>query len=215
MSSHHVRRAARALAVAGKRRAQADPLVRGADWRTATVAAVGTDGMITTADGIPCRQADTYLLPVVGERCIITRSGAGSWLAIGRPVGTTSGLGTYKTYVPTVSGGGSATWSTSTGWYLQPAPGLCFFTAYCVASAAGSGSSPVMITGPLPLDRSARQIIPGHLGDSPLTNFLAVSFTGGSGATWDRLRKASGANMVGSDITSGAFLTVQGWYRTT
>lgn len=84
MSGHQTRRAARALAAAGQRRAQADPLVRGADWRTATVDTVGTDGTITTSDGIPCRRIQTYQAPAVGDQVVITRSGSGNWLAAGR-----------------------------------------------------------------------------------------------------------------------------------
>lgn len=68
---------------AAKRAAAADPVVRGADWRMATVATVGTDGTITTADGIKARRLASYLNPALGDLIIISQSGSGNWLAAG------------------------------------------------------------------------------------------------------------------------------------
>lgn len=91
MNTHHARRVARVLAAAGRRKAAADPLVRGADWRTATVATVGTDATVTTTDGVPCRRMGTYTRPQVGDQIVITRSGAGNWVAIGPLAGASDG----------------------------------------------------------------------------------------------------------------------------
>ncbi|WP_097982775.1 hypothetical protein [Streptomyces sp. f150] len=67
----------------------ATPAVRGGDWRMATVATVGTDGTVTTTDGIVARRLETYPAPLVGDVIRIDQSGAGSWLAVGRTVSTT------------------------------------------------------------------------------------------------------------------------------
>lgn len=67
----------------------ATPSVRGGDWRMATVASVGSDGTVTTTDGIVARRLDRYDLPAVGDLIRIDRSGIGSWLAIGRTVPVT------------------------------------------------------------------------------------------------------------------------------
>ena len=64
----------------------ATPAVRGGDWRTATVATLGTDGTITTTDGIPARRAATYEGPLVGDLVRISQSSMGSWIADGRLV---------------------------------------------------------------------------------------------------------------------------------
>lgn len=218
MTSHAVRRLATRITGSAVKSVQAAPTARGADWRTATVATVGTDGTITTTDGIPCRRADTYLLPVVGDRCIITRSGNGNWLAIARTVGASSGIGVYTNYTPTVTGGGTAVWTGHAGWYLQQAPGLVFFTAFATNSTAGNGTATVSVTGPFPIYRTTRQVVTAHLDTgvaASTLNLTAIALGSGSGAVWDRLRKPDGTNLTGADIAANATLTVEGWYRTT
>ncbi|NML55408.1 hypothetical protein HHL19_16695 [Streptomyces sp. R302] len=61
-----------------------EPSVRGSDWRLATVATVGTNGTVTTADGIIARRLQSYTGPAVDDLIVITRSSAGSWLAAGK-----------------------------------------------------------------------------------------------------------------------------------
>lgn len=72
------------------------PLVRGADWRLAVVATVGTDGTVTTTDGIVARRAETYMSPAVADTIVITVSGSGNWLAQGR-LAPSSTAGTWQT----------------------------------------------------------------------------------------------------------------------
>lgn len=71
----------------------ATPSVRGADWQTATVTAVGTDGTVTCGT-IVARRLETYQNPLVGDRIVITQSGNGNWLACGRTTSDRDGLGT-------------------------------------------------------------------------------------------------------------------------
>ena len=52
MTSHAARRLATRIRREAVKSVQATPTARGADWRSAIVATVGTDGTITTADGI-------------------------------------------------------------------------------------------------------------------------------------------------------------------
>ncbi|MCM8548880.1 hypothetical protein [Streptomyces sp. STCH 565 A] len=74
------------------------PSVRGADWRLATVSAVGGDGTVT-ADGIAVRRLETYLNPAVGDVIVLTQSSSGNWLALGR---TATDAGTaWTSYTPT------------------------------------------------------------------------------------------------------------------
>lgn len=58
-----------------------DPKVRGADWQTAVVTAVGTDGTVT-AGGIIARRARNYGDPTVGDLILVTNSGSGNWAAL-------------------------------------------------------------------------------------------------------------------------------------
>lgn len=75
------------------------PQVRGADWRMATVQTVGSDGTITTTDGVIARRLETYSQPTVGDVVIITGSSAGSWVCWGR-LGTDAATGAWASYTP-------------------------------------------------------------------------------------------------------------------
>lgn len=56
--------------------------VRGADWRLATVTAIGAGTV--TADSIVCRRQETYQLPSAGDLIVISQSSSGNWIASGR-----------------------------------------------------------------------------------------------------------------------------------
>lgn len=82
-SNHSVHRDLKsALQQQAKKTGEENPSVRGADWRTATVTAVGT-GTIT-ADGITARCLETYFNPAVGDVAVISQSSNGNWIAGGR-----------------------------------------------------------------------------------------------------------------------------------
>lgn len=135
------------------------------------------------------------------------------------------GANTFTTYTPSVTGAGSAVWSTRTGWY-QRVGKMVFFTAYLASSAAGSGSSILQISAPTDIDRTIRQAVAMHVesltlsgSGSFISNGHAVSFLGGTGGTWDRLRTSrNGANnvdenIVGADIGTATIINISGWYR--
>lgn len=62
--------------------------VRGADWRLATVTAVGTGTV--TADGIVARCMAYYSTPAIGDVIRIDQSSSGNWVALG-PLAATGG----------------------------------------------------------------------------------------------------------------------------
>ncbi|WP_407563303.1 hypothetical protein [Streptomyces sp. 184] len=96
MSSSSARALADAIAGESVRQGKTTPSVRGADWQTATVTAVGSDGTVDCGD-IRARRLESYPTPVVGDLIVITRSGAGNWLALGRTVATGGSLYARKT----------------------------------------------------------------------------------------------------------------------
>lgn len=120
-----------------------------------------------------------------------------------------------SSYTPTVTGGGSVTWTTRTGYYWRVGK-MVFVTIFLIVNATGTGSSAVSVDAPSSADRSTRQALTMHaegVGSGlPGTGSL-VAFTGGSGATFDRLRSYSNQNILGSDLNPGATITIQGWYR--
>lgn len=84
MTSSGVRALADALSEESERAGAAAPGVRRADWRMAVVATVDASGTITTTDGIVAKRLQSYRRPAVSDVVIISQSGAGSWLALGR-----------------------------------------------------------------------------------------------------------------------------------
>lgn len=121
---------------------------------------------------------------------------------------------TFTTYTPTVTGDGTATYNVQTGWY-QRVGKMIFFAAYLTVNAAGSGAANVQIDAPTSIDRTTRQVVSVHcegLGAGDGSSEL-VAFTGGSGATWDRLRMSTGANITGADLSASGIVIAEGWYR--
>lgn len=137
-------------------------------------------------------------------------------------VGNTS----WSTYTPTVSGGGSATFSTQTGYYYKLGK-VVFVTVYLVVNATGSGAGIVTVDMPSNVDRSTRQTLTMHTesigsGGNAVSHIgggECVFFTTGTGATSDRLRNDEGSstsrenNVLGNDLLTGGSITIQGWYR--
>lgn len=222
MSGHQTRRAARALAAAGQRRAQADPLVRGADWRTATVATVGTDGTITTSDGIPCRRMAAYTHPAVGDQVVISRSGAGNWRAEGLLAGAADTE--YAAWTPTVTGGGSATYSIREGWWKRWGSSIYVY-GMVRCNAAGSGSTNLTMNLPVePWRGSAgagrRQLLLGYAGSITASTNSAgggpmsvIVLDGGSGANVDQLRDRNDVQLKGQNLSANTVFLIEGWYR--
>lgn len=120
----------------------------------------------------------------------------------------------FNTYTPTVTGGGTATYTIRTGRWQRIGP-MIFFTASLAVNAAGSGAGAITITAPTGIDRSTRQIIPTHCSGvtGPGTGeYTALCVTGGSGAVIDRITRG-GADLTGANLAAGATVTIEGWYR--
>lgn len=66
-----------------KRKAAADPNVRGANFRYAVVTAVNTNGTVSVGD-IRARRHVTYTVPAVGDQVVIMQSGNRNWICLGR-----------------------------------------------------------------------------------------------------------------------------------
>ncbi|MFD7861877.1 hypothetical protein [Streptomyces sp. NPDC059783] len=105
MTSSHstVRQLAGALRRQNADAAASSAAVRGSDWFRAVVGTVGTDGTITTTDGVVALRTETYQAPVVGDIIRVTVSSAGAAVALGRYAGTTASNGGW-TSIPLLSG---------------------------------------------------------------------------------------------------------------
>lgn len=122
----------------------------------------------------------------------------------------------WTTFTPNITGGGAATFTIHTGYYYKLGK-LVFVHAYFVVGTAGTGSTALTLTVPsAPFRSTQRQSIPGQIGGAATaTNGPcgALSFAGGSGANFDRITLASGANAVGTSLATGSIWTFDGWYR--
>ncbi|WP_329472768.1 hypothetical protein OIE75_29905 [Streptomyces sp. NBC_01723] len=124
---------AAALKQQATRAGESTPSVRGADWRTATVTLVNTDGTIT-ADGIPrIRCLAPYTGPAVGDFIVISQSSSGNWVALNRLAATTRSW----TTLPLSSG-----WAVLSGYYTPAYRIWDDGTASLCGLAAMSGSLP-------------------------------------------------------------------------
>lgn len=131
---------------------------------------------------------------------------------------------TWSTYTPIVGGGGAATFSTATGSYYKLGK-IVHVVIYLVVNVAGTGTSIVTVTTPSNPDRAIRQAMTIHAesigangnATSSIRGGEMVSFTSGSGATWDRLRVDNGtsneSNIQGVDLLANGILVIQGWYK--
>jgi hypothetical protein len=120
----------------------------------------------------------------------------------------------FTTYTPAVTGGGTVTWTTRTGYYMKVGK-MVFVTMYFQVNAAGSGAATITIGLPSTPDRSLRQVLTVNTEGSASLNGVGsgMVFLGGSGAVIDRIRVYDGGSMGGSDLSAGTLLTIQGWYR--
>lgn len=80
---------AQGIAAASRQAGHDDPAVRGADWQTGTVTAVNSDGTVDVGTIRARRIADAYPAPAVGDQVVISQSGTGNWIALGRTASTT------------------------------------------------------------------------------------------------------------------------------
>lgn len=128
----------------------------------------------------------------------------------------------FSTYTPVVAGGGSATFSTRTGWYYKLGK-MVHFCADVVVNAAGSGTTTVTITAPSSIYRGTRQVLPVHGRGVYLfglaANGHAYTYETGTGAVIDQITMSNdNANnrdgiVNGTALVADARITIQGWYR--
>lgn len=72
------------IASAAVQAGQDTPAVRGADWQTAVVTAVDSTPGTVDIGSVRARRLDAYANPAIGDQIIITQSGSGNWVALGR-----------------------------------------------------------------------------------------------------------------------------------
>ena len=187
------------------------------------------NGAYTTYDFVPLLLADTGSGTPAEPNSAITlalvsiSSGQASVLNANitdsRPVVSSGGI---QAYTPTVTGGGSATFTTRTGWWVQLGK-LVLVDLYVVVSAAGSGSSVVQLSLPVPARTTEDQLLPAHgqslKGTSSSVNGFATINTSGGASQLTKITLSSNTgtnsdtNLLGSDLGTGANLSVMGWYR--
>jgi len=132
---------------------------------------------------------------------------------------------TPLSYTPVLSGGGSATFSSTVGWFYRIGKMVQVY-AYFAASGAGSGTGTVTISLPsTPFRNGAgpnttRQFVTIHGGgivagsnSSTSGSFTGLVLAGGSGAMVDNIFGPTETLLRGDNIGSTAVITLEGWYR--
>lgn len=158
-------------------------------------------------------QADTVTIPA-GSGDFNVGGASGTTIVNGGLIGTYDGQA-WTSFTPTVTGGGTATFTAQQGFRTRVGNSV-FFRIYLVVNAAGSGAANIGIAGPATIERdvgTTRQVINGNAEGLTANNgsVSLVALAGGSGATWDRLRGPTGTNITGAMLANGAIITLQGW----
>ncbi|WP_030168910.1 hypothetical protein [Streptomyces sp. NRRL S-813] len=191
-------------------------------WRAKTPSdaldrwSVTGDGTILWGDGTAARDTNLY-------RSGVNTLKTDDALVVG--MGITVGSTAWTTYTPAVGNGGTATWTTRTGYYWKLGK-VVFVCIYLVVNAAGSGTNGVAVDLPSNPDRSTRQALTIHAetigvggtAGGTIRGGEAVWYPGGVGATSDRMRVDDSDgdgenNILGADLKAGGTITIQGWYR--
>jgi hypothetical protein len=127
----------------------------------------------------------------------------------------------WTTYTPTITGAGSATWTTRTGRWIRIAPKTVAWIVYLLVSGAGSGTDVLQVNSPTNPDRTVRQVVDLAVEGATTPSIRGGKvylFPSGTGATWDRMRWDTGStsnalvNMGGSDLLVNMTICVQGVY---
>lgn len=120
----------------------------------------------------------------------------------------------WKTYTPTVTGGGTATWTLQIGRYKRVAEKSIMFSIFLDVNGAGSGSSNVQVALPSTPNRACRWVFPVSLESGvAISGAHGLVILGGSGAIIDRIRYAGASNLLGSDLNAGRLITISGVYE--
>lgn len=162
----------------------------------------GTTGLIV--DAVSGSTASLMSLRVNGTSQLTVDSGGNI---------VTYSQNTFDTFTPTVTNGGTATFTTQTG-YWQRVGKMVFVNIYIVVNAGGSGATPITIALPVTPNRTNRQVMFMH--GSGLTTgtgeYTALILTSGSGAVIDTVSRG-GTDVTGADLTNADIITIQGWIR--
>lgn len=125
--------------------------------------------------------------------------------------------GAFTTYTPVVTNGGTAVFTGATGWY-QRIGSMYFVSATATVTTVGSGALNVGMTIPITMEGGAGdQVLVGRFAETRLC--YAILFAGADSATFSRFRIQDGGavndcrNMIGTDLTVGRTISVQGWVR--
>lgn len=129
----------------------------------------------------------------------------------------------FDTYTPVIANGGTATFTSRTGWY-QRIGKMIFVNAEFVVNAAGSGAGLVTVSLPFtPFRTNTRQTMSLHSKGAwtagMAANGCAVIMDTGAGDVIDQLASSNDNALnrdgviTGANLLAGCRITVEGWYR--
>lgn len=141
-------------------------------------------------------------------------------------LGAVTSYSSWSTFTPVWNNVGTATFGTNIGWWKRVGD-IYLFEIYTVASAAGSGTTNITISG-LPFNpfragtgaNTTRQSARGHFSAVAAGTNSSVSgvgtalvTAGGAASTIDNLSGPTAISLRGENISSTFIATIQGWMR--
>lgn len=117
----------------------------------------------------------------------------------------------HQTYTVTVSGGGTATF-TSRGWYMQVGE-VVFLHIDITVTAVGSGASLVTFNLPVTSISGTNQAISGYVSGLAGETGPCMAAIGSAASSTNALVLLDGTNLIGSDLDStNGRIRLNGWY---
>jgi hypothetical protein len=195
------------------------PQVRGADWQTAVVTVVGTDGTVT-AGGIIARRLASYTEPAVGDLIALTQSGAGSWLAVGV---LAPGPPVWTTYTPVWSGLSVLGASVSSGRYQRTGATVHFVAALTWGTGGSLGTGTIQVTLPIAATSAATSDLGWqgtgryNAGSGAFKSLVPEILPSATKATINAIRQTDVSwvtpGTAGYSWATGATMRIQGTYE--
>lgn len=181
---------------------QADPTTysRGTIVQTNGVLALASDSL---GSGIGALQIDTpgQLVQAVDSDLVVDGE-----LTVGSVVG--------GTYTPSVTGGGTATFTTAQGDYIKLGKWV-FVRIFLLVNAAGSGATAISVSTPSTVDKTYRNALAGNGSGLSAQNgsIIGLGFHGvANAATLDRVVGSTGTAITGANLSNGATIVLAGFY---
>lgn len=171
----------------------------------------GTQRFLTTYNAAGAADPGSNTFPNATPAEI--RSAGSEWRLLGD--GTIPAFGVVQSYTPTLTGFGTATFTNNEGRYLVIGEMVWIYVNVLI-NAVGTGGTTLEISLPVAAHSGLTfHSVPGRLSGVTGKSGFGGALIGGGGnfSSFDRIQAPDGTNVARADLTAGARILLEGWYR--